>query len=829
MTSPRAGAIPKAGRGAFFDTLLQDIRYGLRMLRRSPSFALAAIVTLGLGVGVNTAVFSVVNAIVLRPLPVRDGDRLVVIASHQASSRTLRGVSFEDLQDYRRGSADVFEDVAGYSVGFLGLAPIGGEPQRVLVTWTTGNYFRLLDIRPALGRVIRVDEGTPGRVDQVVVLGYSTWQRRFGGDPSVIGRSVMVNGHHCTVVGVTPPGFSGTFAFSESELYLPLNWQSGDGFDRRDRGLHAIARLRAGVTVESAQAVMNVVGERLALQYPDSNANLGIKVLPERLARPEEDQFRTNTLGAAIMVGMVILVMIIAAVNVTNLLLARSASRHRELAIRAALGAGRGRLVRQMVTESLLLAMLGGGAGVLLGTWVARALATMRLPGDLPVRFDFHLDGRVLAYSLTVAVVTGLIVGLASAVRVSRASPQRMLRGSREGSPAHRHVIRSVLVVAQISCCFVLLSVAGAFVRSLLEAERADLGFQPDGVLNIHMDVAQLGYSEAQGRAFFDEVERRIRSITGVRNVSYAFTIPLGYVRGSTDVEAEGQPVDSDGPLSAGQNIVSTDYFQTMGITIVRGRSFERGDNEQSRPVAVVNQRLADMLWPGQDPIGRRFKSPGPDSSLIEVVGVASTGKYQFLFEDPQPYLYVPIAQAYTGLRVLQVRASTPAAALAPVVEREIRALEPNLPLYDVQSMTQALGSGLGFFPVRVAAIAVAAFGLLAFALAIVGLYGVTSYLASQRTHEIGVRIAVGATERHIVRLVLENGAKLVMLGVGAGMAMTIASSRVVDSFLFGVSTYDPLTLVSVVPVLAGVTLIACAIPAWRAARVDPVIALRSE
>ena len=829
MRSPRTGSILKARRGTFCETLLQDIRYALRMLHKSPGFALAAIVTLALGIGVNTAVFSVVNAIVLRPLPVRDGGRLVVIASQRASSRTLHGVSFEDLQDYRRATVDLFEDIAGYSVGFLGLAPIGSDPQRVLVTWVTGNYFRLLDIRPALGRVIGGDEGTPGRIDPVVVLGYSSWQRRFGGDPSVIGRSVMVNGHHCTIVGVAPPGFSGTFAFSESELYLPLNWQSAGGFDRRDRGLHAIARLRAGVTIENAQAVMNVVAERLALQYPDSNANLGIRVLPERLARPEEDQFRTNTLGALVMLGMVILVMIIAAVNVTNLLLARSASRHRELAIRAALGAGRGRLVRQMVTESLVLAMLGGGAGVLLGTWVARALATMRLPGDLPVQFDFRLDGRVLTYSLTVAVVTGLLVGLASALRVSKANPDRMLRGSHERLPTHRHVIRSFLVVAQISCCFVLLSVAGAFVRSLFGAERADLGFRPEGVLNIHMDVGQLGYSETQGRGFFDEVDRRIRSIAGVQNVSFAFTIPMGYVRVSTAVEAEGQPVDSDGPLSAGQNIVSSDYFETMGITIVRGRSFERADNEQSRPVAVVNQRLADMLWPGQDPIGRRFKSSGSASYWIEVVGVAKTGKYQFLFEDPQPYLYVPIAQAYTGLRVLQVRASIPADALAPVVEREIRGLEPNLPLYDVQSMTRALGSGLGFFPVRVGAIAVAAFGLLAFALAIVGLYGVTSYLASQRTHEIGVRIALGATRQHIVRLVLENGSTLVMLGVATGMVMTMAGSRIVDSFLFGVSAYDPWTLATVAPLLGGVTLIAGAIPAWRAARVDPAIALRSE
>jgi predicted permease len=476
-----------------------------------------------------------------------------------------------------------------------------------------------------------------------------------------------------------------------------------------------------------------------------------------------------------------------------------------------------------------MLALLGGAAGVLVGTWVARALAATRPPGDMPVRFDFGLDGRVLAYALTMAVLTGLLVGLASAVRVSRANPDGMLRGSREGSPTHRHGIRGFLVVAQIACCFVLLSVAGAFVRSLSEADRADLGFRPEGVLNIHMDVGQLGYSGARGQAFFDEVDRRVRSIPGVQNVSFAFTIPMGYVRLSTAVEAEGQPVDSDGALSAGRNIVSSDYFETMGIPIVRGRSFGSTDNERSRPVAVVNERFADMLWPDQDPIGRRFRSSGSKSHWVEVVGVAKTGKYQFLFEDPQPYLYVPIAQAYTGLRVLQVRASIPADALAPVVEREIRALEPNLPLYDVQTMTRALGSGLGFFPVRVGAIAVTAFGLLAFVLAIVGLYGVTSYLASRRTREIGVRIALGATQQHIVRLVAENGATLVVLGVAAGLVMTMAASRFVDSFLFGVSVFDPWTLATVVPLLGGVTLIAGAIPAWRAARVDPAVALRSD
>lgn len=812
-------------------TLWHDILFATRLLRKSPIFTAAVVLTLALGVGVNTAVFSVVNAIILRPLPVRDGDRLVVLASQHTSDRTLRGMSFPDVQDYRAATRDIFEDIAGYSVGFLGLARQGGRPERVLVTWITGNYFPLLDVRPVLGRLIRSNEGGPGRADAVVVLGYSTWQRRFGGDRSVIGEIVRVNGQPCTIVGVTPPDFAGTFAFSESELYLPLNWSGADNFDNRQaRGLHALARLGPEATIERAQTAMNVVAARLARQYPDSNANVSVKVLPERLARPEEDQYRSNALGAASMLALVVLVMIVAAVNVTNLLLARATSRRQELAIRAALGAGRGRLVRQMVTESLMLAALGGGAGVLFGTWAARGLAAMRLPGDLPVRLDFSLDGRVLAYGVTVALVTGLLVGLVPAVRVSGADLDRTLRQSRHGSPGiHGHRIRGFLVVAQIAFCFVLLAAAGLFVRSLMKAERADLGFRPEGVLNIHMDIGQLGYTEAQGRVFFAGVERRVRAIPGVQHVSFAFTIPMGYIRVSHPLEAEGQPPDINWRLSAGKNTVSPGYFQTMGIQVVRGRSFRDADNEESRPVALVNQHLADMLWPGRDPIGRRFKSAGPHGQWVEVVGVTNTGKYGFLFEDPQPYFYVPIAQNYTGLRVLQVRTSMAPEALAPAIVRAIRALEPNLPLYDVQSMTQALGSGFGFFPVRVGAVSAASLGLLALVLALVGLYGVISYIASQRTHEVGVRMAVGASQHDILRLFLQDGARLVLFGVAAGLLATLTCSRVIGSLLFGVSARDPLTLVSVAPMLGCVALIACAIPAWRAARVDPMVALRSE
>ncbi len=813
------------------DTVWQDIAFATRLLRKSPIFTCVVVLTFALGIGVNTAVFSVVNAILFRPLPVRDGDRLTVVASQDTASRTLGPVSFADLEDFRAARAGVFEDIAGYSVGFLGLAAEGGRPDRVLVTWVTGNYFPLLDLAPALGRLIRAEEGGRGPADAVVVLAYSTWQRRFSGDPTVVGRSVRVNGRSCTIVGVAPPGFRGTFAFSESELYLPLNWAGADDFDnRRSRRLHAVARLRPDVTIERAQATMNVVAERLSRAYPDSNKNVVARVMPERFARPEEDQFRTNALGAALILTLAGLVMVVAMVNVANLLLARASSRHSELAIRATLGAGRGRLVRQLVTETLMLAAIGGGAGVLIGAGAARLLARLRLPGDLPVRFDFQLDGRVLMYASVLALVAGLVVGLLPAIRVSGADLDRALRQSRHSSPGgHRRRLGSFLVAAQIACCFVLLAAAGLFVRSLREAERADLGFQPVNVLNVHMDVGQLGYSEAQGRAFFERVEHEVRAIPGVGHLSFAFTIPMGYIRLSAAIEPEGGPVVTGEPVSAGKNIVSSEYFEMMGIPVIRGRSLGEVDDERARRVAIVNERLAQMLWPGHDPIGRRFRADGPTGAWLEVVGVTRTGKNRFLFEDPQPFFYVPIAQEYTGLRVLQVRSGVPAAALAPAIENVIRAIEPDLPLYDVQSMRQALGSGPGLFPVRVGAAAAATLGLLAFTLAIIGLYGVVSDVARQRTHEIGIRVAIGATQKEIVRLVVQNGLSLVVFGLSAGLLVVLAGSRLLEHALFRVSPHDPLVLVGIPLVLGCVALLACTIPAWRAARVDPMIALRSE
>lgn len=812
--------------------LWRDVRYAARTLPRTPVFAAVAVLTLALGIGVNTAVFSVVNAIIFRPLPVKDGYRLAVIASIRSSTSTLGPVSFPDLQDYRAATHDIFEDIAGYRVGFIGLAREGGRPDRVLVSWVTGNYFSLLGVQPALGRLIRTGEGLPGRTDRVVVLGHSTWQQRFGGDPSVVGRTAMVNGQPCTIIGVVPAEFVGTFAFSESEVYLPVNWTGRAVLDDRgDRTLHTVTRFRPDVTIERAQAALDVIAARLEREYPDADRGIRVEVLPERLARPEEDNARVNAFGATMMLALVGLVLLVAEVNVTNLLLARATTRRKELAIRAALGASRGRLMRQPLTESAMLAVLGGIAGVGLGTWIGRLLTMIRLSGDLPVRLDFHLDGRVLAYAVALTTATALLVGLIAARRASHTTVDEALRDHGQGSTSVTggHCVRKALVIAQIAVSFVLLVAGGLFMRSLAKAERANFGFRPEGVLNLQMDVAQLGYPESKGRAFFDEVQRRLARTGGVEDLAFAFSVPMGYVRLSSRLDVEGRPVAPGERTISGKNIVGPHYFATMGIPIERGRSFTDADDERSRPVAIVNRRLAEMVWPGQDAIGRRFSEAGPDGPWLEVVGVTGTGKYRFLFEDPQPYLYVPLAQEYSALRVLHVRTTLSPEALAPAIEHEIHGLEPDLPLYDVQSMKKALDGGYGLFAVRTGALFAVILALLGLSLAVVGLYGMVSYMTSERTHEIGVRIALGANPKHIATMVIGEGARLTVAGTVIGLIGAFVLARVLARLLFGVAPTDPVSFALASVCVLIVTLVATYVPAHRATKVDPVVALRSE
>ena len=661
---------------------------------------------LALGIGVNTAVFAVVNAILFRPLPVKDGARLQVIATFREKTPALSPVSFPDLQDYRAATRDVFDDIAGYSVGFMGLAYQGRVPARVLVSWVTGNYFSLLGIQPALGRLIREDEASPGPSTPVAVLGHSTWLRRFGGDPAIIGQKVMLNGRPCSVIGVVPESFTGAFAFSQPEVYLPVNWTSRSVLeDRSARNLHTLAHLRPGIDTARAQSAIDVVAQRLARGQPADDGGVRLKGVPERLARPEEDNARSNGIGAAAMLMLVELVLLAAILNVANLLLARVTGRRREFAIRLALGAARSRVVQQLLTEFAVLTALGGLAGFALACWVWQILATIHLPGDLPVRIDFHPDSRVLAYSVAATTFTALVVGIVG----GRLGPRRNLHGAlHEGgaalfSSAWRW--RKALLVMQLAISLVLLITGGLFLRSLRQAQRANFGFKSEGVLNLEMNVAHLGYSPPLGRAFFDEVERRVRKLPGVEQAEFAFSVPMGYVRSSSRLVAEGPSVRLAERVVAGKNIVGPEYFATLGIPIERGRSFIAADDERSRALAIVNRRLADLLWPGQDPLGQRFSQAGPDGPWLEVVGVTPTGKYRFLFEDPQPYYYVPMAQEYTAMRVLHVRTAAPPQALAATIEREIHRMQPDLPVYDVETMEEALNGGYGLFMVRTGAL----------------------------------------------------------------------------------------------------------------------------
>ena len=811
---------------------LDDLRYAVRAVRNSWTFAFPAVLTLGLGIGVNTAIFSVVNALLFRPLPVRDGHRLVVLGSRAPGTASLGPMSFADLEDYRAGTRDVLEDVAGYSVGFIGLAPERARPARVLVTWVTGNYFELLGIQPALGRVIGASEGTSGRIDPVVVLGHKTWQRRFNGDPSVIGSSVRLNGRACTIVGVVPPQFVGTFAFSESELYLPINWSAG--FPHGDRGartLHTIARLRDGVTIARAQAVVDVVAGRLNAEHPDTNAGVPVSVLPEQHARPEENNAQSNQFVAAVLLGLVTLVLLVATVNVTSLILARLASRRKELAVRAALGASRGRLVRHLLAESAVLACLGGAAGVALGAVTSRALTLIRLPGDLPVLFDFHVDHRVIVYALALTGATAVIVGITVAARLSRTTIDEGLREHGHGATSSPRTLRmrKALVISQVAVTLVLTIAGGLFARSLLNAGRADLGFASDRVLNVQMDVEQIGYSEPKGRTFFDDVERRVRALPGVQETAYAFSVPFGYVNLWTRVHAEDEPLERTEQLRAGKNIVDPHYFSTMSIRIESGRGFNDADANGAPLVAIVNRRLSDLLWPSRDAVGRRFKEAGQDSPWMQVVGVTSTGKYRLLFEDPQAYFYVPIAQHYTALRVLHVRTEFAPEALIPTVERAIHGLEPDLPLYDVQSMTKALDSARGLFLVRWAALFAAVLALLALVLTVVGLYGLVSYLTTDRTHEIAVRIALGATAANIAQLVARDAVRLTIVGAAVGFAGAYTSAQLLRRLLFGVAPTDWASFALALVCLTLATFAAIWMPTRRATLMDPLQALRSE
>jgi macrolide transport system ATP-binding/permease protein len=817
-------------------SLLQDLRYGARTLRKNPGFTAVAILTLALGIGANTTIFSMVDALLLRPLPVQDPTKITTLAYQLKGGQLLNIFSVADYRDMREQTSNVFSGMIAYQISLDGLS-VGGKADRIVTSYGAGNFFSTLGLKPARGRFILPSEEESSGGNPVMVLGYSYWKTHFGGEEDIVGRKVSVDGRPVTIVGVGPEDFHGLFTFAEIQGYLPLGMATMAGnpsdfmTNRGFRIAFVMARLRDGVSLAQAQASLNVVAQRLAQAYPKDDQELSLQVYPELRSRPNPDPKSTVVVVSGLFMGLAALVLLLACANVANILLVRATVREREMAIRAALGAGRGRLIRQLLTESVLLAGGGGLAGILLGFWGSSALGQLNLATDLPVRLDFGFDWRVFSFAFGAALVTGTIVGIVPAIRASRGNLSQILHEGGRGLVGGRNRLRGTLVVAQVAGSLMLLIVAGLFMRSLGQAQKTDLGFDPTHVVNFFMDPNEIGYNEAQGREFYKNLLARVRALPGVISASTANSTPMGYYNNGDTVVVEGYdlPKGEPTPISF-YNVISTDYFKTLGITLLNGRLFTDADDQNSLYVAIVNEAMAKKFWPNLDPIGRHFTIGAEPTHPLTVVGVAKDSRYQGVTGVINPYFYAPFAQHYAinSLAALQVRTAAAPESMIPTVERVIGSLAPELPVFDVKTMTEALNTLNGLLFYQLGAMLAAALGILGLILALVGVYGVISFAASQKTHEIGIRMALGAHPMQILNMIFRQGFVIVAIGLAIGIAGALAFGKLVGNFLV-VSAADPLTYIAVSAVLAVVTLLACYIPARRAMRVDPMDALRYE
>ena len=829
-----------AAGGSEMKGFLQDLRHALRLLVKSPGFTLVAVLTLALGTGVNTTVFSLINGILLRPMPVAHPEQIVVLAARQEGSPGFQSFSYPDYQDIR-SQTDAFSDILAYRVSLVGLS-VDGKGEHCVVSRVTGNYFTTLGIQPALGRFILPSEGqTPG-ADPIFVLGYAYWQKRFGGDKSVIGKQVDIDGHPVTIVGVAPKGFAGMYSFLNMDGYLPLSAAAGSRGStpveetwthREERSLELRGRLKPGVKLTQAEASLQVVALRLAEQHRETDKGMRLNLFPERLARPAPDPEETVPKISLAFTALAMLVLLVACFNIANILLVRATARQREMAIRSAIGAGWGRLLRQGITESLLLALAGGMGGLLFGSWASRFLSTLPLGTDLPIEFNFQPDVRVYLFTAILVVVTAVLVGVIPAFHLTKTDLNHVLReggrGSSEGR--QRHFLRSSLVMAQLAGSLLLLVVAGLFVRSLAKAEKLYLGFDPNHILNVALDIQEIGYQEPRGREFFRAAEERIRALPGVESVAQAFSVPMGLISSQDGIIPDDQPLEpGQVPPTVFDNYVTPGYFETLRIPIKRGRTFNDSDNESAPKVAVINETMAKKFWPNRDAVGRRFKSKDNEQKWadIEVIGIVQDSKYKGIVEDPMPFLYRPLAQDYVPLRNIQVRTSVPPESLELQIAATIHELAPGLAV-TVKTMEQDLQGINGYLFYRLGAQLSGAMGLLGLTLAVVGVYSVVSYAAAQRTHEIGIRMALGAESRDVLKIVLTRSLMMIVAGVALGTILSFVGARALGSFLVGVSPSDPVTFGVVMLLLLSVALLACLIPAYRATRVDPLVALRYE
>ena len=816
------------------ERLLQDLRYAWRLLWKQPGFTAAAVASLALGVGANTTIFSLVDALFLRALPVAAPGRLVSIFTNDQKNPGFIPSAHQNWKDLRDQNQS-FAGVLGYDWAGMNVVVGQGEPIVLVGQMASGNYFDVLGVRAARGRTFSPEDDQEGAGRPVVVLSDHFWRERLGADRGAVGRTISINSHPFTVIGIAPAAFTGTDVGVRPELWVPMamnrqirpdpsaNWYG----QRRGLTIQIIARLKPGLGLGQAQVEATALSRRLEHDFPKENRGRSFKVVPLATLNPNARQ--GVVASSALLLTVVGLVLLIACANVANLLLARASARCKEIAVRLSVGAGRSRLVRQLLTESLLLSLLGGACGLLLAAWANHLLSGVLPTLRLPIKADLQLgiDGRVLAFTLGLSLATGLLFGLVPALQTSRPELVTALKSKAApgGAPGRRLAGRNLLVAGQVALSLVALIAAGLFLRSLGAAQQADPGFDADRLLRLGFDLGRQGYDEARGRTFTRQLTERIAALPGVAAATVAQAAPFqGSISRSLFLDSQ-EKTDDTGILIE-VNAVAPRYFETVGVPILRGRALSAADREGAPRVAVVNQFMVDQFLAGKDPIGQRFHFFG-DSESIEIVGVARTAKYNAIDEDPQPYVYLPLEQRYSGNLALVVRTAADPATVLTTVEREVHTLDKQLPLAAPATLRQVLDDDL--WAPRLGAALLGLFGGLALLLAAVGIYGVMAFSVAQRAREIGVRMALGAQPGRVLRLVLSQGMAIVAIGLATGLVAAFFATRLTQNLLFGISPTDPLAFTMTSLLLAAVALAATLLPARRATTVDPVVVLKEE
>jgi putative ABC transport system permease protein len=820
----------------------QDLRGGLRMLKKSPGFTFVAILSLALGIGANTAIFTIINAVFLHPLPVEEPARLAEMFTHDTltfnanANFQLTGTSLPNYEDYRDQN-QVFSGLA--MVTFPIPLNWGGqaEPQQLNASLVSGNFFDVLGIKPYRGRTFIFDGDKKIGGNPEVVLSYSLWARRFGSDEKFIGQTILLNGTPYNVVGIAPPGFKGIVSLGRPDLlWIPItmrdyvltgqikDWEN----NRRFRWLSIVGRLKPDVDVTQARAAMKTIAAGLEKEYPRDNKGRTVELFSLNESALGINQRKQFSLAGGVLMGVVGLVLLIACVNLANLLLAQAARREKELSIRAAMGAGRFRLVRQLLTESTVLSLLGGIAGLLVAYWGRNLLWSFRPPFLPDGSIDLSFDARVLGFTLLVSVFTGLIFGIMPAIKASGTDINEVLKtGGRGGALGWTHNrLRGLLVISEIALALVALVGSGLFLRSMQNAQQFNPGFESQNLLQMNFDLGALRYDADHGQQFFRDAVERAKTVPGVVSASVSSNGVFGGGLAGT-IFREGEQTD---PNNRGTLVnfddVTPGHFETMRIPLISGRDFTDFDREKTTRVAVINEAMAKAIWPGQDALGKRFAIV-QEPELLQVIGVVGTTVIGQIGEDPQPVAYLPMRQQYSPFGALVVRTNSNPEPLIGAVRAQVQPIDKNLAFTNAQTVQQILGQGL--WAARMGAALLGLFGALALILASIGIYGVLAYSVAQRTSEIGLRMALGAQPRQVLALVLRQGMLLALIGATVGILVAFPVARMAAGLLYGVSATDPLTYIAITLLLLFVALLACYLPARRATRIDPLIALRVE